>query len=151
MVILKLFNYLSHCNTIQIIIYTFVSNIDYMEEEAKFTHGGKRAGAGRKPSPRSKVQIGLKLDADLNDVFESEIFEGNRGQYINVAIREKMKADGYIREVELLESVTVNGSEYIRQKGNNRSSCAQCDLKSECWDLWHYATPCYGGFYKRKK
>ncbi len=121
-----------------------------MAEETKNTHGGKRHGAGRKASPRSKVQIALKLDRDLNDVFESEGFEANRGRYINDAIREKMVADGFIKEVELLESVTVKGVEYARQPGNNRSSCAQCDLASECWDLWHYATPCYGGFYKKK-
>ena len=61
-----------------------------------------------------------------------------------------MKKDGYIREVELLESVTVNDVEYVRQERNNLSSCAQCELKAECWDLWHNATPCYGGFYKKK-
>lgn len=93
----------------------------------------------------------MKLDADLNEVFNSGAIEGTRGRYINDAVRAKMIADGYIREVALLESVTVNGTDYVRQKGNNRSSCAQCDLKSECWDMWHYATPCYGGFYKRKK
>lgn len=121
-----------------------------MAEEIHNGHGGKRAGAGRKPSPRSKVQVALKLDADLNEVFESPNFDGNRGRYINDAVRAKMVADGFIREVKLLESVTVNGVEYSRQPGNNRSSCAQCDLASECWDLWHYATPCYGGFYKKK-
>ena len=122
-----------------------------MAEEKQNTHGGKREGAGRPSSPRSKVQVALKLDSDLNDVFSSDRFDGNRGRYINDAIRAKMIADGYIRKVELLESVTVNGVEYARQPGNNRSSCAQCELKSECWDLWHYATPCYGGFYKKKE
>lgn len=122
-----------------------------MEEKTKNGHGGKRIGAGRPSNPRSKPQIALKLDADLNEVFNSGAIEGTRGRYINDAIRAKMLADGYIREVALLESVTVNGADYVRQKGNNRSSCAQCDLKSECWDMWHYATPCYGGFYKRKK
>ena len=124
---------------------------DYMAEETKSKHGGKRVGAGRPSSPRSKSQIALKLDADLNEVFNSPNFEGNRGRYINEAVRKQMLADGYIREVPLLESVTVKGVEYIRQSGNNCSSCAQCDLKVECWDLWHYRTPCYGGFYKKKK
>jgi len=122
-----------------------------MAEVMHNSHGGKRTGAGRKPSPRSKVQVALKLDADLNNVFESPQFNENRGRYINDAVRAKMLADGYIKEVELLESVTVNGVKYARQPGNNRSSCAQCALASECWDLWHYATPCYGGFYKKEK
>lgn len=124
---------------------------DDMAEETKSKRGGKRPNSGRKPSPRSKSQIALKLDADLNEVFNSPKFEGNRGRYINDAVRAKMLADGYIREVELLESVTVNGVEYVRHEGNNLSACAQCDLKVECWDLWHYGTPCYGGFYKKKK
>lgn len=122
-----------------------------MEDKTKNGHGGKRNGAGRPSSPRSKPQIALKLDADLNEVFNTHKNEMNRGRYINDAVRAKMVADGYIREVPLLESVTVEGVEYVRNSGNNKSSCAQCDLKSECWDLWHYATPCYGGFYKRKK
>ena len=122
-----------------------------MEQKSKSNHGGKRVGAGRPSSPRSKVQIALKLDADLNEVFESPKFEGNRGRYINDAIRAKMYADAYLRETELLERVTVNGAEYELQKPNNGSSCAQCDLKSECWDLWHYGTHCYGGFYKKIK
>ena len=121
-----------------------------MEEKMKSTHGGKREGAGRPSSPRSKVQVALKLDKDLNDVFEARKEEMNRGRYINDAVRSKMLADGYIKEVEQLESVTVNGVEYVRHEGNTKSSCAQCDLKVQCWDLWHYATPCYGGFYKKK-
>ena len=68
-----------------------------MEEKIKSTHGGKRVGAGRPSSPNSKVQITLKLDKDLSDVFKSSRFEGkNRGRYINEAVRAKMKEDGYI-------------------------------------------------------
>ena len=78
---------------------------DYMAEETKSKHGGKRVGAGRPSSPRSKSKIALKLDADLNEVFNSPNFEGNRGRYINDAVRKQMLADGYIREVPLLESV----------------------------------------------
>lgn len=122
-----------------------------MAEESKNNHGGKRVGAGRPSSPRSKVQVALKLDADLNDVFDSHKSELNRGRYINDAVRAKMLADGYIKEVELLESVVVDDVEYVRCKGNDKSSCAQCDLKDKCWDMWHYSTPCYGGFYKKKK
>ena len=58
--------------------------------------GGKRIGAGRPKSPNSKVQIALKLDRDLNEAFESSKFEGNRGQYINKAVREKMQRDGIL-------------------------------------------------------
>ena len=70
-----------------------------MAEEIHNGHGGKRQGAGRKPSENSKVQTALKLDKDLSDAFKSEkflILNMNRGQYINQAIREKMKKDGYI-------------------------------------------------------
>lgn len=72
-----------------------------MAVETKNTHGGKRLGAGRKPSENSKVQTALKLDKDLSDAFKSEKFRThnmNRGQYINQAIREKMLQDGFIRE-----------------------------------------------------
>lgn len=122
-----------------------------MKEKKQSKRGGKRNGAGRPSSPRSKPQIALKLDVDLYEVFRSDKFEGNRGRYICNAVRKQMLADGYIREVPLLETVTVNGKEYIRNKGNNKSSCAQCEIKAECWDMFHYATPCYGGFYTRKK
>ena len=121
-----------------------------MEEKMKSTHGGKREGAGRPSSPRSKVQVALKLDKDLNDVFKKRKSEMNRGRYINEAVRTKMLADGLIKKVEKLESVTVNDVEYVRHEGNTKSSCAQCDLKVQCWDLWPSATPCYGGFYKKK-
>ena len=67
-----------------------------MAEKIKSTHGGKREGAGRPSDPNSKVQISLKLDKDLSDVFKDENFKGNRGRYINEAIRAKMKEEGYI-------------------------------------------------------
>jgi uncharacterized protein (DUF4415 family) len=74
-----------------------------MTEETRNTHGGKRIGAGRKPSENSKVQTALKLDKDLYDAFKSEKFQAltmNRGQYINQAIREKMLRDGYLHDKE---------------------------------------------------
>lgn len=61
-----------------------------MAEEMKSKHGGKRVGAGRPSSPNSKKQIALKLDNDLFEVFSSPRFNGNRGRYINEAVREKM-------------------------------------------------------------
>lgn len=70
-----------------------------MVTESSFKHGGRRANAGRKKDPNSKVQITLKLDRDLSDVFNSPQFiEGNmlRGQYINIAVREKMQKDGLL-------------------------------------------------------
>ena len=67
-----------------------------MEEKVKETRGGKRDGAGRKPSPNSKKQVALKLDRDLYNVFYSDLFKENKGRYINDAIREKMKCDGYL-------------------------------------------------------
>lgn len=70
-----------------------------MVTESSFKHGGRRANAGRKKDPNSKVQTALKLDRDLSDVFNSPQFiEGNmlRGQYINIAIREKMQKDGLL-------------------------------------------------------
>ena len=69
-----------------------------MEETGNPKHGGKREGAGRPKNPRSKVQIALKLDKDLDEVFKSSEFEGNRGQYINTAERAKMKEDGYLKD-----------------------------------------------------
>ena len=150
MVLLNYLNFDISYTIFKIIIITFAAKynkIRYMAENNK--RGGKRIGAGRPSNPRSKVQIALKLDGDLNEVFDSPKFDGNRGQYINKAVREKMLADGYIKEVKLQASVTVNGAEYTRQDANGKSSCAQCALSSECWDLWHYATPCYGGFYTK--
>ena len=123
-----------------------------MAEKSNNNHGGKRVGAGRPSNSRSKVKVlvALKMDADLNNVFDSHKSELNKGRYINDAVRAKMLADGYIKEVEQLESVKVEDVEYVRHKGNDKSSCVQCDLKDKCWDMWQYSTPCCGGFYKKK-
>ena len=96
MVILIYLNLLNDFATSQIIIFIFALNSDNMAEKIKSTHGGKREGAGRPSDPNSKVQISLKLDKDLSDVFKDENFKGNRGRYINEAIRAKMKEEGYI-------------------------------------------------------
>ena len=78
-----------------------------MEENRKLKHGGKRMGAGRHPKSDSKKQIAMKLDNDLYTAFKALPFSQkkddggiNRGRYINDAIREKMKKDGYINETE---------------------------------------------------
>ena len=97
MVILIYLNLLFDFDNRQNIIFIFAPNIDNMAEKIKSTHGGKRVGAGRPSSPDSKVQITLKLDRDLSNVFKSPMFTGtNRGRYINEAVRAKMKEDGYI-------------------------------------------------------
>ena len=49
-----------------------------------------------------------------------------------------------------LDSITIEGVVYKRMNGNSLSSCAQCDIKSNCWDLYHYDTPCKGGYYQRQ-
>ena len=68
-------------------------------EEAKIkSHGGVRPGAGRPPKKDSKKQIALKLDRDLYDIFYSTEFTGNKGRYINDAIRAKMIADSLLKE-----------------------------------------------------
>lgn len=69
-----------------------------MEEKKKITHGGSRPGAGRPHKENSKKQIALKLDRDLYDVFYSAEFTGNKGRYINDAIRAKMIADSLLKE-----------------------------------------------------
>ena len=71
-----------------------------MAEETKTKRGGKRPNSGRKPNPNSKKQIGLKLDSDLFEAFNSPRFDGNRGRYINEAVREKMERDGYINPID---------------------------------------------------
>lgn len=48
-----------------------------------------------------------------------------------------------------LNEITINGHRYQRHGGNQLSSCAQCDIAAQCWDLYHYDTPCFGGFYKK--
>ena len=69
-----------------------------MEEAKKTRHGGSRPGAGRPTKEDSKKQIALKLDRDLYDIFYSTEFTGNKGRYINNAIRAKMIADSLLKE-----------------------------------------------------
>ena len=70
--------------------------------EEKKNWGGRREGSGRKKKAESTI-ISIKLNNDLLEKFPSEIMdkEGkwvkfNRSEYINDAVRAKMKADGYI-------------------------------------------------------
>lgn len=77
-----------------------------MADNNKSKHGGKRIGAGRPKQPNSKVQVALKLDHDLNEVFNSPLFQELkmvRGQYINTSIRERMVKDGLISSDESQE------------------------------------------------
>ena len=71
-------------------------------EGKKENRGGRREGSGRKKGIESSI-ISIKLNNDLLEKFPSEIMdkEGklvkfNRSEYINDAVRAKMKADGYI-------------------------------------------------------
>lgn len=32
---------------------------------------------------------------------------------------------------------------------NGLSACALCQIKTKCWDLYHYNTPCFGGYYMK--
>lgn len=67
-------------------------------EEKKSNRGGARPNSGRKPGS-SMTPISLKLQTELLEVFEG-IKENdkafNRNTYINDAIRERLKADGYM-------------------------------------------------------
>ena len=47
-----------------------------------------------------------------------------------------------------LNEITIGGHRYQRMAGNQLSSCAQSDIKTQCWDLYRHDTPCKGGFYK---
>ena len=63
-------------------------------EEIKKHRGGKREGAGRKAVGISTHLMSLKLD---NDLFNALSDAGlNKNRFINDAVREKMKKDGYI-------------------------------------------------------
>ena len=63
-------------------------------EEIKKTRGGKREGAGRKPVGISTHAMALKLDNDLFDALG--LASQNKNRYINDAVREKLKKDGFI-------------------------------------------------------
>lgn len=64
-----------------------------MAEEKK-QRGGKREGAGRKAVGISTHPMALKLDNDLYDVLSK--INLNKNRYINEAVRERMKREGYI-------------------------------------------------------
>lgn len=63
-----------------------------MEEQKKYTHGGKREGAGRKKSPIAQKAMSLRLDHDLAEIFEKSNTI-NKNNYINLAVRQKMMKD----------------------------------------------------------
>ena len=63
-------------------------------EEIKNKRGGRREGAGRKAGTTTH-QMALKLDKDLHKALSSASLNKNR--YINDAVRDKMKKDGYIK------------------------------------------------------
>lgn len=70
--------------------------------EEKKNWGGRREGSGRPKGIESSI-ISIKLNNDLLEAFPSLIpykdgrmVKFNRSEYINKALREKMKKDGYI-------------------------------------------------------
>jgi uncharacterized protein (DUF4415 family) len=65
-------------------------------EEIKKQRGGKREGSGRKPTGLTTTPMSLKIDNDLYSVLNSHGLNKNR--YINDAVREAMKKDGFIKE-----------------------------------------------------
>ena len=64
-----------------------------MEEKVE-KRGGKRENAGRKKRDKDVKPILLNLELALFDKLPKEL---NRNAYINDAVREKMKKDGYIK------------------------------------------------------
>lgn len=65
-------------------------------EEIKKQRGGKREGSGRKPTGITTTPMSLKLDTDLYLTLNNHGLNKNR--YINDAVREALKRDGYIEE-----------------------------------------------------
>ena len=70
--------------------------------EEKKNWGGRREGSGRPKGIESSI-ISIKLNNDLLEAFPTEIMNEkgvlvkfNRSEYINNALRTKMKKDGYI-------------------------------------------------------
>lgn len=70
--------------------------------EEKKNWGGKREGSGRKKKAESTI-VSIKLNNDLLKVFDNfkkgqdgKKVKFNRSEYINDAVRAKMKEDGYI-------------------------------------------------------
>lgn len=63
-----------------------------MEDNKKSGRGGRREGAGRHKRVESQKVL-FYFEKDLYEAFPKSI---NRNAYINDAVREKMKKDGYI-------------------------------------------------------
>lgn len=63
-----------------------------MEEIKKSNRGGRREGAGRHKRIESQKVL-FYFEKELYDKFPKSI---NRNAYINDAVREKMKKDGFI-------------------------------------------------------
>lgn len=64
-----------------------------MEEKVE-KRGGKRENAGRKKREIDVKPILLNLELSLFEALPKSL---NRNEYINNAVREKMKEDGYIQ------------------------------------------------------
>ena len=64
-----------------------------MEEKVE-NRGGKRENAGRKKRDKEVKPILLNLELSLFEALPKSL---NRNEYINNAVRAKMKEDGYIQ------------------------------------------------------
>lgn len=70
--------------------------------EEKKNWGGKRENSGRKKKAESTT-VSIKLNNDLLEAFPMLIKKGdklvkfNRSEYINDAVKDKLKNDGYIK------------------------------------------------------
>ena len=55
--------------------------------------GGKREGAGRKPSDNKKKVYSFRLSSVVNTI------AGNKSQFVQQAINEKLERDGQLKPV----------------------------------------------------
>lgn len=46
------------------------------------------------------------------------------------------------------DKIAIDGIIYAQSfNRNGLSACALCEIKAKCWKLYHYDTPCFGGYY----
>lgn len=54
-------------------------------------HGGKRTGAGRKPTGRTRVQLTIQLPVELLKRLDATVPPGFRSKFITEAVEAKMR------------------------------------------------------------
>ena len=71
--------------------------------DEKKNWGGKREGSGRKKKAESRI-VSIKLNNDLLEAFptfikkDGKLVKFNRSEYINEAVRTRMREDGYLND-----------------------------------------------------